>query len=162
MTSIITIYTDGSCHGNGTAFAVGGWAAILENQSKQLRITGQAHQTTNQRMELQAALEGLRAVKNTKAEVHLYTDSSYVQKGCMEWLPAWKRNGWRRRRNKAILNDDLWRALDEQLQRLKVEVHWVKGHNGHPMNELADQLAGLASEGKGKASVRRRTGDLTL
>lgn len=162
MSSVIHVYTDGSCIGNGTASAIGGWAAVLANEKQQLRITGHGGQTTNNRMELQAAIEGLRAVSNVTCPIHLYTDSKYVQQGCESWLAAWKLNGWRTSSKKPVKNVDLWKQLDEQLLRLCVTLHWIRGHNGHPMNELVDQLAMLASRSKAGIRERRNAGDVRL
>lgn len=163
MTSFIRIHTDGSCPGNGSPFATGGWAAVIENQTSQLRINGAVTPATSQRMELQAAIEGLKAIENSGAVVTLYTDSAYVRNGCMEWLENWKGNGWLTSATKPVQNADLWQALDEQLQRFSVRVIvvWIKGHSGHPMNELADTLAGMASQGEA-VKQRRKAGDVAI
>lgn len=153
-TTIITIYVDGACRNNGSDFAQGGWAAVLENGQEQLRVSGSEQLTTNNRMELKALIEGLKAIRREHAYVRVFTDSKYVQKGCTEWLEGWKRNGWRRSDGKPVLNVDLWQELDALIQKHTIEFCWVKGHNGHPMNELADRLATAASHGRG---VRVRT-----
>lgn len=144
--SLIKVYTDGSCLGNGTENAKGGWAAVIEGAAEQLRLSGYGGQTTNNRMELTAAIEGLKAVDNN-SRVELYTDSKYVQQGCESWLAGWKRNNWRTSSKSPVKNEDLWRALDEQLNRLDVKLFWVRGHNGDPFNELVDRLAVNASHG---------------
>lgn len=148
MTSTITIYTDGACKGNGQANAQGGWAAVLDNGKKQLHLSAGVSDTTNQRMELQAAIEGLKAVRKPEATIKLYTDSKYVQKGCEEWMINWKDNGWKAANGKPVKNIDLWQELDSLLEVLTVTFHWVKGHSGNKMNELADFLA-VAAVGDG-------------
>src|SRR5690242_12392545 len=130
------IYTDGACMGNP---GPGGWAAVILGPERQ-EITGFEPATTNNRMELRAALEGLRALP-AGAEVHLHTDSQYVRNGMHEWLARWKRNGWRTADKKPVKNDDLWRALDEAAAAHRVQWHWVRGHNGDPENERCDELA---------------------
>lgn len=162
MNQLIDLYTDGACLGNGTLSARGGWAAVLDNGEKQLRLSGYGGQTTNQRMELQAAIGGLQAIKKTDKSVHLHTDSNYLKKGCSEWMKRWKANGWRTADGKPVKNVDLWELLDKQLQRLSVTFHWIRGHNGHPMNELADKLAGLAARSGGAHAETRPAGDMSL
>lgn len=108
-------------------------------------LCGGERNTTNNRMELMAAIEGLRALKRS-CEVDLYTDSQYVRKGITEWLAGWKRNGWKTAARKPVKNDDLWKALDDEVARHKVDWHWVKGHAGIPDNELADELANQGIE----------------
>lgn len=162
MNQIINLYTDGACLGNGTLSTRGGWAAILDNGKQQRRISGHGGQTTSNRMELQAALEGLQAIKKTDKPVHLHTDSNYLKKGCSEWIERWKANGWRTADRKPVKNVDLWELLDKQLRRLSVAFHWVKGHNGHPMNELADKLAGLAARSGEGSEEMRSGGDMSL
>ncbi|MYL24369.1 ribonuclease HI [Halomonas alkaliantarctica] len=147
-TNIITVHTDGSCLNNGSAFARGGWAAVLDNGHDQLRISGSEQSTTNNRMELMAVIKGVSAIRREGACAHVYTDSKYVQKGCSEWLEVWKRNNWKRSNNKPVLNADLWQELDALLQKYNIEFFWVKGHNANPMNELADRLATAASHGQ--------------
>lgn len=141
MASTITIYTDGACSGNGQANAQGGWAAVLDNGNKQLRLSEGVSGTTSNRMELQATIEGLKAVRNTEAAIKLYTDSKYVQKGCIEWLSNWKNKDWKTANGKPVKNVDLWQELDSLMEALTVSFHWVKGHSGNLMNELADRLA---------------------
>ncbi|UTF60583.1 ribonuclease HI [Gilvimarinus sp. DA14] len=133
----IEIYTDGACRGNP---GPGGWGALLRYNGKEKELYGGEANTTNNRMELMAAIEGLKAL-NEPCDVVLTTDSQYVRKGITEWLAGWKRNGWRTSAKKPVKNDDLWRLLDEQCQHHKVDWRWVKGHSGHAENERADQLA---------------------
>ncbi len=136
----VRIYTDGGCEGNP---GPGGWAAVLEYNGHRKELSGSQPATTNNRMELQAAIEALRALKEPCA-VELFTDSEYVRNGITDWLPAWKKRGWRTAGKKPVKNKDLWQALDEATQRHKVTWHWVKGHNGHAQNERCDQLAAEA------------------
>jgi len=136
----VTIYTDGACSGNP---GPGGWGAILVSGALRKEISGGEPQTTNNRMELTAAIEALKAL-NGPSDVDLYTDSTYVKKGITEWIDAWKRNGWRRRSGKRWLpvkNEDLWRTLDDLVSKHRVRFHWVEGHAGHEENERADALA---------------------
>jgi len=133
----VTIHTDGACIGNP---GPGGWAALIHTGEDERVLTGFAPDTTNNRMELQAALEGLRAL-DERSEVDLHTDSQYLRNGMNDWLPRWKRNGWRTANKKPVKNDDLWRALDEIGQFHTVRWHWVRGHAGHPENERCDVLA---------------------
>jgi len=136
----VQIYTDGACSGNP---GPGGWGAVLLAGEHRKEISGGERDTTNNRMELTAAIEALRALKGSP-EVDLYTDSTYVKKGITEWIASWKANGWRRRSGKRLLpvkNEDLWRALDELVADRQVRFHWVEGHAGHEENERADRLA---------------------
>lgn len=144
----VTIYTDGACEGNP---GPGGWAAILIYRETRREITGACPATTNNRMELAAALEGLSALKEP-CEVDLYTDSRYVQQGMSNWIFAWKAKGWKRG-TKPVMNADLWKALDAQAQRHQVRWHWIRGHNQHPENERCDRLAVAAI-----AQLRERVG----
>jgi ribonuclease HI len=140
MTSRVTIHTDGACSGNP---GPGGWAAVLASGSLRKEISGGALETTNNRMELTAAIEALKALRGP-TDVDLYTDSTYVKKGITEWVDGWKRNGWRRRSGKRWLpvkNEDLWRELDRLAGAHQVTFHWVEGHAGDPDNERADALA---------------------
>jgi len=139
MTRVI-IYTDGACLGNP---GPGGWAAVILAADGRREIAGFEPATTNNRMELRAALEGLRALP-AGVEVDLHTDSQYVRNGMNEWLARWKRNGWRTADRKPVKNDDLWRALDEAAAAHHVRWHWVRGHDGDPENERCDELANEA------------------
>jgi ribonuclease HI len=138
----VTIYTDGACSGNP---GPGGWGAILSFRGKEREISGGEGFTTNNRMELQAAIEGLNALKRPCA-IDLYTDSQYVRQGITSWLANWKRRGWRTADNKPVKNDDLWRLLDEAASRHAVVWHWVKGHASDPMNIRVDELAVAAMQ----------------
>lgn len=133
----VEIFTDGACRGNP---GPGGWGALLRFNGNERELFGGEANTTNNRMELLAAIEALRALKEPCA-VNLTTDSVYVRDGITKWLDNWKIKGWKTAARKPVKNEDLWRALDEQNQRHKVKWHWVKGHSGHRENEIADQLA---------------------
>ena len=134
----VEIYTDGACSGNPGA---GGWGVILRCGRHEKELSGGAADTTNNRMELQAVIEALKALKKECA-VTLYTDSRYVMDGVNQWLPNWKRNGWKTTNKKsAVKNVDLWQELDGLLAGQRIKWVWVKGHNGHPENERVDQLA---------------------
>lgn len=137
MTPSVVIFTDGACSGNP---GPGGWGAILTLGQNVKEICGGEPDTTNNRMELMAAIRALEALTKPCA-VELHTDSTYVMKGISEWIHNWKRRGWRTADNKPVKNDDLWRRLDEARGRHQVTWKWVKGHAGHPMNERADELA---------------------
>lgn len=134
--SKVTIYTDGACTGNP---GPGGWGAILRFGRHEKELSGGEGDTTNNRMELTAALESLRALTEP-CQVTLFTDSEYLKKGITEWLPGWKRRNWRRKGGK-LANVDLWMKLDEEIGRHEVEWRWVRGHAGHAMNERVDKLA---------------------
>lgn len=138
--SLITIYTDGACRGNP---GPGGWGAVLTAGLHEREIKGAEPLTTNNRMELTAAIQALAALKRP-SEVALYTDSQYVRNGILEWLAQWKRRDWRTADRKPVKNIDLWQALDTEVARHKIQWHWVKGHAGVPGNERADTLANLA------------------
>ncbi len=142
MAAKVVLYTDGACKGNP---GPGGWGAVLNyGDARKLMHGGEAN-TTNNRMELMAAIKGLSALKRS-CQVELYTDSQYVRKGITEWMHGWKRNGWKTAAKKPVKNEDLWRALDDEVSRHSVNWHWVKGHAGNPGNELADQLANKGVE----------------
>jgi ribonuclease HI len=132
----VIIYTDGACLGNP---GPGGWAAILKYGQHERELSGGEKHTTNNRMELRAALEGLRALTEP-CQVTLYTDSTYLQRGVTEWLPNWKRKNWRRKGGK-LANVDLWMKLDEEIARHEIFWRWVRGHAGNMMNERVDKLA---------------------
>jgi ribonuclease HI len=133
----VTIFTDGSCSGNP---GPGGWAAILTASGKTREMNGGDAHTTNNRMELMAAISALEALKRPSA-VELHTDSQYVRNGITQWLKGWKRNGWKTADKKPVKNVDLWQRLDEATARHDVDWRWVKGHAGDEMNERADELA---------------------
>lgn len=133
----VIIYTDGACKGNP---GIGGWGALLSYGKHEKTICGGEHHTTNNRMELTAAINALALLKRP-CHVELWTDSSYVKKGISEWIFAWKKNHWKTSAKKPVVNQDLWQTLDTLTQKHKIEWHWVKGHAGHPGNEVADQLA---------------------
>jgi ribonuclease HI len=132
----VKIYTDGACWGNP---GPGGWAAILISRGHKKEISGAEPQTTNNRMEITAALEGLRAL-TSPAVVNLFTDSSYLINAATEWLPGWKARGWRRK-DGVLLNADLWQELDCEMAKHEISWTWVKGHAGNRYNERADKLA---------------------
>jgi ribonuclease HI len=136
----VIIHTDGGCVGNP---GPGGWGAVLDCQGRRKELSGGCPATTNNRMELQAAIEALRALKEPCA-VELFTDSEYVRNGITAWLPAWKARGWRTAAKKPVKNDDLWRQLDHEVARHRVTWRWIKGHNGHAENERCDRLAAEA------------------
>ena len=133
----LTIYTDGACSGNP---GPGGWGAILMFGEHRKELKGGERDTTNNRMELLAAIESLEALKRPST-VDLYTDSAYVKNGITSWIHGWKRNGWKTADKKPVKNVELWQRLDAALVSHKVSWHWVKGHAGHPENERADELA---------------------
>lgn len=135
--AIIKIYTDGACKGNP---GPGGWGALLVAGKHRKELFGGERETTNNRMELTAAIKALEAI-NKASVIELTTDSQYVRKGIMEWLDGWKKKGWKNSQKKPVKNTDLWLQLDQQNQRHTVSWHWVKGHSGHPGNEKADDLA---------------------
>ncbi len=133
----VKIYTDGACSGNP---GPGGWGAILIYKSQRKEICGGEAESTNNRMELTAAIRALETLKRP-SDVDLYTDSRYVMDGITTWIHGWKAKGWRTAAKKPVKNEDLWRRLDEIANGHKVKWHWVKGHDGDPENERADELA---------------------
>ena len=133
----IQIFTDGACRGNP---GPGGWGVILRSGSHEKELFGGEQSTTNNRMELRAAIEGLTALKRP-SRVTVTTDSQYVRQGITQWIEGWKRNQWRTSAKKPVKNQDLWQLLDELTSRHEVTWEWVKGHSGHPDNEHADALA---------------------
>ncbi len=134
---MIDIFTDGACSGNP---GPGGWGAILRMNDKEKELFGGAAQTTNNRMEMMAVIEALKAVKHPVA-LRVHTDSQYVQKGISEWIHGWKQRGWKTASKAPVKNEDLWRELDRLASRHAIEWIWVKGHAGHAENERADVLA---------------------
>jgi len=134
------MYTDGACRGNP---GPGGWGVILSYRDRNKKLNGFDPQTTNNRMELTAAIEGLRALSRA-CDIELNTDSKYVLQGISEWIESWKSNGWKTAAKKPVKNVDLWQSLDEQVKKHRINWHWVKGHAGIEGNEMADQLANLA------------------
>ena len=137
MSNTVEIYTDGACRQNP---GPGGWGALMIYGNNRKELFGGEDETTNNRMELMAAIEALTSLKRG-CEVTLYTDSQYVRKGITEWIINWKKRGWKTAAKKPVKNADLWKLLDEQVSRHKVEWIWVKGHAGIEGNEIADQLA---------------------
>ncbi len=151
MTPKVVIFTDGACRGNP---GPGGWGAILIHGERERELWGGVAATTNNRMELTAAIEALMALKKP-CRVELHTDSQYLRGGITEWLPTWKARGWRTAAKKEVKNEDLWRRLDDARLRHEVDWRWVRGHSGHPLNERAD---GLARRGLLEAELERREG----
>ena len=140
MTTTIEIYTDGACRGNP---GPGGWAALLISGEHEREISGAETTTTNNRMELTAVIRALEALKRP-VQGRVYTDSQYVRRGVLEWLPQWKSRGWKTADKKPVKNQDLWQALDELVKKHQLEWHWVKGHSGNAGNERVDALANRA------------------
>lgn len=136
----VFIFTDGACRGNP---GPGGWGALLRCDEKEKLLYGAETNTTNNRMELTAAIKALQAIKEP-CQIELTTDSEYVRRGITEWIHNWKRNNWRTASKQAVKNQDLWQQLDLATQQHQINWHWIKGHSGHPENELADQLANKA------------------
>ena len=134
---VVEIYSDGACRGNP---GPGGWGVLLRYDGREKELWGGEAATTNNRMELMAAIRALEALKRP-SRVRLYTDSLYVMKGISSWIRDWKRRGWRTAEKKPVKNEDLWRRLDELAAKHDIEWHWVRGHAGHPENERADKLA---------------------
>ena len=136
----VEAFTDGACRGNP---GPGGWGVVLRFGGQVKELSGGEPATTNNRMELKAAIEALAALTKKPCRVDLYTDSTYVRSGITEWLPAWRARGWRTADKKPVKNQDLWQALAALAEQHDVSWHWVKGHAGHPENERADELANL-------------------
>ncbi len=137
MIDVVEIFTDGACKGNP---GPGGWGALLCYKGHEHELWGGERDTTNNRMELTAAIQALATLKRP-CDVRLVTDSEYVMKGINEWMPGWKKRGWKTAAKQPVKNADLWQQLDEQAARHKIEWRWVRGHTGHPGNERADALA---------------------
>lgn len=140
--NVITIYTDGACLGNP---GIGGWGAILESGKHKKELSGAEADTTNNRMEIMAAIAALEAIKRPSL-VHLHTDSVYLKDGVTKWLEGWKAKGWKTAAKKPVKNQDLWQRLDGVIHKHQIEWFWVKGHSGHPGNERADFLATTAAK----------------
>ena len=140
MSVKVVIYTDGACRGNPCP---GGWGVVLRYQGNLKTLNGFDPETTNNRMELTAVIEGLRALTRS-CDIELHTDSKYVMQGVNEWLSNWKRNGWKTAARKPVKNIDLWQQLDDEVKRHEIDWNWVKGHSGVEDNEFADQLANAA------------------
>jgi len=136
----VKIYTDGACRGNP---GPGGWGALLRYGQHEKIVSGAEDHTTNNRMELMAAIQALAAMREP-CKIELYTDSQYVQKGISEWLAGWKKRNWKKADKSHVKNADLWQMLDQEASRHQVSWHWVKGHSGHPENEMADSIANQA------------------
>ncbi len=140
MSKLVTIHTDGACSGNP---GPGGWGAVLEYGGHEKELSGAEAETTNNRMELMAAIQALEALKRS-SRVRLVTDSVYVKDGVTKWIHGWKKNGWKTAAKKPVKNEDLWRRLDQAVQRHDISWEWIKGHAGHAQNERADALARAA------------------
>jgi ribonuclease HI len=147
LSDVVEIFSDGACKGNP---GPGGWGAVLRYQGREKELFGGEPETTNNRMELMAVIEALRALRRP-CRVRITTDSQYVMRGITEWIGSWKRNGWLTSAKKPVKNQDLWRELDAALAVHEVQWRWVRGHTGHPENERADALAnaGLVGAKKG-------------
>lgn len=142
MSEVVTIYTDGACKGNPGR---GGWGALMTFAGKKKELCGGEKDTTNNRMEMLAAIKALESL-NRPCKVALYTDSTYLRKGVLEWMKNWKKNGWKTAAKKPVKNVDLWQRLDEIIKGHEIDWHWVKGHSGDPGNERADELANKGIE----------------
>ena len=140
--AVVEIYTDGACRGNP---GPGGWGVLLRYKGREKTLSGAERETTNNRMELMAAIRALETLKRP-CKVTLFTDSEYLRKGITEWLSNWKRRGWKTADKKPVKNTDLWRRLDSAAGQHDVRWRWVRGHSGHPENERADELARMAIE----------------
>ena len=140
----VTIYTDGGCRGNP---GPGGWGAVLQFGDQEKEIYGYDPETTNNRMELMAAISALEMLKRP-CDIDLTTDSQYVRQGILEWMDGWKKRNWKNAAKKPVKNKDLWLRLDEAVQRHTIEWYWIKGHSGHEGNERADDLANRAMDEK--------------
>jgi len=140
----VEIFTDGACKGNP---GPGGWGAILRSNGKERELSGGESPTTNNRMELMAAIEALNALKKP-CHVQLWTDSNYVRDGITKWIHGWRKNGWKTAAKKPVKNAELWQALLDASQPHQIKWHWVKGHDGHPENERADALACAEAEAR--------------
>lgn len=137
MIPIVEVYTDGACRGNP---GPGGWGALFKCNSVETTLSGSESHTTNNRMELMAAIRALESLHEV-SKVLIYTDSEYLKKGITEWMEKWIRKGWKTAKHESVKNQDLWQRLLQAEERHQVEWHWVKAHNGHPDNDRADALA---------------------
>ena len=146
MKNNITIYTDGACKGNP---GEGGWGAFIEYSDEKVKLYGYEKDTTNNRMEIIAAIEALRFIK-VQSDIIIYTDSKYLMNGINTWIHGWKKNNWKTSSNKDVKNVDLWKIIDELNSNHSIEWIWVKGHSGNPGNEMADELANFAITSKGE------------
>jgi ribonuclease HI len=152
----VEIFTDGACRGNP---GVGGWGAVLRYRGRERELYGGETMTTNNRMELTAAIRALEALTR-RCRVAIYTDSQYLREGVMTWLADWKRRGWKTADRKPVRNQDLWETLDALTERHDIEWHWVRGHAGHPENERADRLANRGiDELDGAGKIKRGRSD---
>ena len=140
----IKVYTDGACKGNP---GIGGWGVYIKTSACEKDLYGGNPETTNNQMEMQAALEALKHLKDNDDLIELYTDSNYLRQGITEWIHNWKKNNWRTAARKPVANRELWIQISDLNEKMNVEWHWVKGHAGDPGNERADQLANLGAEG---------------
>lgn len=145
---IVEIYTDGACRGNP---GPGGWGVLMRYAGQEKKLHGGEDHTTNNRMELLAAIKGLESLTRP-CQVDLYTDSKYLQQGMMSWLKSWKKNGWRNSKKEPVKNEDLWRSLDKLASEHTITWHWVKGHSGHKENDLVDALANQGIEELSKSN----------
>jgi ribonuclease HI len=150
MTDHVEIFSDGACRGNP---GPGGWGALLRYKGREKLLSGGEAHTTNNRMEMMAAIQALESLRRP-CKVRVTTDSQYLHKGITEWLARWKRSGWKTADKKPVKNADLWQRLDQALAGHKVEWHWVRGHSGHPENERADQLATQAIDAMSKHGAK--------
>lgn len=141
---IVHIYTDGGCRGNP---GIGGWGAVLQYGNSEKELYGFEEDTTNNRMELMAAIRALEILTRS-SNIILTTDSQYVRQGILEWMDGWKKRGWKTAARKPVKNQDLWQRLDEATKKHEIKWEWVKGHSGHPGNEKADELANKAMDKK--------------
>ena len=146
MKNSISIYTDGACKGNP---GEGGWGAFIEYSDEKVKLYGYEKDTTNNRMEIIAAIEALRFIK-VQSDIIIYTDSKYLMNGINTWIHGWKKNNWKTSSNKDVKNVDLWKIIDELNSNHSIEWIWVKGHSGNPGNEMADELANFAITSKGE------------